>query len=118
MKSAQASIAGLFSPVDDQMWNEQLDTQPIPIHTQPHKQDYLLTSGKPCDRSKYLKSEYKKTTEYKALNEKCKKLLKEIEKKSGNLGKKESCLSKLANLHDTLFVERLKDKRFVNSLFQ
>lgn len=113
LKSAQACIAGLFAPIDDPSWNEQLNAQPIPIHTVPHNQDYLLTSGKKCDRSKYFKSQYKKSAEYKGLNDRCKKLLKQIEKHSGNLGRRESCLSKLANLRDTLFVEKLQGKRFV-----
>lgn len=113
LKSAQACIAGLFAPIDDPTWNEQLNAQPIPIHTVPHNKDYLLTSGKKCDRMKYYKSQYKKSSEYKGLNEKCKKLLKQIERHSGSLGKRESCLSKLANLRDTLFVEQSQGKRFV-----
>jgi lysosomal acid phosphatase len=32
--TAQALLAGLFEPVDSQLWNEQITWQPIPIHTQ------------------------------------------------------------------------------------
>lgn len=114
MKSAQANIAGLFSSPYDDKWSEQFGVQPIPIYTTPHRQDYILTSGKPCDRSKYFKSQYKKTAEYKDLDDQCRLLAKEIEKYSGKIGKRLSCLSKMAILYDTLFIEQLKGKRFIN----
>lgn len=40
--SAQAALAGLFPPVKDQIWNNDLLWQPIPIHSIPMKDDNLI----------------------------------------------------------------------------
>ena len=41
--SAQANMAGLFPPSGYMQWNPDLVWQPIPIHTMPQSQDYLLS---------------------------------------------------------------------------
>lgn len=37
--SAESDLAGLYEPVGDDVWNEQIKWQPIPIHTIPEKRD-------------------------------------------------------------------------------
>ena len=39
--SAQATLAGLFPPNEDQIWNSSIQWQPIPVHTIPVKQDFV-----------------------------------------------------------------------------
>ncbi|KFP35365.1 Prostatic acid phosphatase, partial [Chlamydotis macqueenii] len=42
LMSAQASLAGLYPPAQDQIWNPRILWQPIPVHTVPLSQDNLL----------------------------------------------------------------------------
>uniref|UniRef100_A0A8C3Q611 acid phosphatase n=1 Tax=Geospiza parvula TaxID=87175 RepID=A0A8C3Q611_GEOPR len=42
LMSAQASLAGLYPPTQDQIWNPRILWQPIPVHTMPLSQDNLL----------------------------------------------------------------------------
>lgn len=42
--SAESDLAGLYEPVGDDMWNEQIKWQPIPIHTIPEKTDSVRCS--------------------------------------------------------------------------
>lgn len=37
--SAQLTLAGLFPPQGSQIWNRELDWQPVPVHQQPLNQD-------------------------------------------------------------------------------
>ncbi|XP_055300680.1 testicular acid phosphatase homolog [Sitodiplosis mosellana] len=46
LMSAQANLCGLFAPTKDEVWNEELPLakiwQPIPVHTVPQKDDYVI----------------------------------------------------------------------------
>ncbi|NXA27103.1 PPAP phosphatase, partial [Ibidorhyncha struthersii] len=42
LMSAQASLAGLYPPTQDQIWNPRILWQPIPVHTVPLSHDNLL----------------------------------------------------------------------------
>lgn len=62
LMSAEANLAGLFPPQGNQIWNENLAWQPIPIHTTSEKNDNILAMKMPCDKydfllNKLLKSE-------------------------------------------------------------
>lgn len=39
---AQLCLAGLYPPVNNDIWNEELLWQPIPIHTVPYENDFLI----------------------------------------------------------------------------
>lgn len=45
--SAYANLAGLYPPIGNEVWNTKLAWQPIPVHTVPVKQDYLLAAFLP-----------------------------------------------------------------------
>jgi len=47
-QSAAVLLAALFPPVDDQVWNDRLMWQPIPIHSVPLAMDKLITVKAKC----------------------------------------------------------------------
>ena len=39
LMSAQVCLAGLYPPIEDQIWNDDINWQPIPVHTIPRNLD-------------------------------------------------------------------------------
>lgn len=50
LMSTECTMAGLFTPSGEEIWNEDLSWQPIPIHSVPGDDDYVLNSFVRCDR--------------------------------------------------------------------
>ncbi|XP_055307972.1 prostatic acid phosphatase-like [Sitodiplosis mosellana] len=107
LMSSQACLAGLFPPTNDQMWNPNLEWQPIPVHTTPLSNDFLLASDRKCNHFDYIMLEYLNSTEYKSLFKKYKNVIRYLEKMSG---KQLRTLTDINNLYDTLLVEQMKGK--------
>ncbi|CAJ0940493.1 unnamed protein product [Ranitomeya imitator] len=58
LMSAQANLAGLYTPVGRQIWNKNLTWRPIPVHTVPLSEDNLLFMPlKNCPQYKKLEAE-------------------------------------------------------------
>lgn len=38
--SAQANLAGLFYPTEDEQWTKDILWQPVPVHTLPRESNY------------------------------------------------------------------------------
>lgn len=108
--SAQATLASLFPPSKEQIWHENLHWDPIPVHTTPQKQDYILGVLKKCDRFDYEMALYTNTTAYTGLFEDYKILIRHLE---GNSGKNLKTLIDILRLCDTLIVEKTKGYRYV-----
>lgn len=104
--SAEANLAGFFPPAADQMWNENLHWQPIPVHTIPSGSDYLLHVTQPCDRFDYL------LTNYLNENDRFDHLLEDFwptfDIIKSNTGQDNWRMMDILTLYDTLKVERLK----------
>lgn len=47
--SALANLAGMFPPTDDEIWNDNIPWQPIPVHTVPKANDYVIFGLKNCN---------------------------------------------------------------------
>lgn len=83
LMSTECTMAGLFPPSQDEVWNDDLDWQPIPIHTMPSNSDYLLNSFVNCSRFDYLFNKRLNSLELKWLMFKYRPLIKFMEKHSG-----------------------------------
>lgn len=82
--SALSNAAGMFPPQGGQIWKSGLNWQPVPIHTIPVEDDYLVYQSIPCPKIDKLKKEYNmESTEMKALVKNHRTLLDNLEKYSG-----------------------------------
>lgn len=105
--SAQATLAGLFPPSTNQIWNEHLDWLPIPVHTEPIDLDYRLILKRQCQHFDYVMIQYLNTTAYKHIFDVYRPLITYLEAHSGmNL----TVLSSIGYLYDTLLVEELNGR--------
>lgn len=109
IQSAQCTLASLFPPSDNQIWNP-IGLNPIPVHTIPENQDYTLGVRKSCDRFEYEMSHYINSTAYTDLFVEHRKLIKYLEKHSG---KKIKSLIDIGLLYDTLSIEMARGYRYV-----
>lgn len=109
--SAQVNLAGLFPPAPDQIWNQVLAWQPIPIHSVPIKRDAILAVDKPCDRFTYLMVEFEKTAAYKELLDRNRTLIRYLEE---NSGQKLPTINSILVLRDTLLLEQDRGFWYVN----
>lgn len=100
--SAQATLAGLFPPNGEQIWNENIDWQPVPVHTVPLKYDYTLRTSKQCDRKDYFQMKFENSTDYTGVFEEFKTILDAMRAFTGLPLK---MLYEVKMLHSTLFIE-------------
>lgn len=106
LMSALSNLAGLFPPDSNQLWNTDIPWQPIPVHTTPETQDYVLAAKKSCPNYDYALKKYKNSPEYKELNKKFKPLYEYLTQHSG---KKIDTFTGVNNLYNTLWIENLKN---------
>lgn len=107
LMSAYCNLAGLYPPGKDQRWDANLDWQPIPVHTRPVAEDYVLSFDAVCPRYNELMAEVKNSPEAKTFDEEHKELYIMI----GNYtGADVSNLFDISDIYDTLYIEKLKNK--------
>lgn len=112
--SAQACLASLFRPFGNQVWNEHIPWQPVPVHSLPRTEDPYLSSEKRCDRFDYVMLQFMNTTAYTNYFTKNKELISYLEKHSGmDL----QTITGMILLYDVLWVQQLKGMRFVSMGF-
>lgn len=46
--SALCNVAGMFPPTGDEVWNDQINWQPVAVHSVPDTEDYLLSDDVPA----------------------------------------------------------------------
>lgn len=108
LMSAASVLAGLFPPTADQLFNKNINWQPIPIHTIPANLDYILDSKRKCDRHKILMKEHLNRSEYKAWHEKYNWLYQYVAEKSGITVEYDPKYFSIVN--DNLRVQKLYNK--------
>lgn len=114
VNSAALVLAGLFPPKNDQVWNEDLLWQPIPVFTVPRKTDYLIVNEDVCDRLEAAIKEFEQTTEIQTLYSENQELFQYLEQHSGTPIRG---IVHVKDLHATLDVEFLKNKTYVSNKF-
>lgn len=103
LMSAEANLAGVYPPIGKQIWNQNLTWQPIPVHTQPEKDDALLAMKKPCQKYQVLQQKLKKDPKIVEINRKYHDLFSYIAR---NIGKTIGSLTELEYVYNTLKIER------------
>ncbi|XP_031634018.1 prostatic acid phosphatase-like [Contarinia nasturtii] len=106
LMSAESNLAGLFPPEGNQIWDNQIKWQPVPIHTIPEQLDGVLASKRPCARYTMAAKKYQKSQEFQDLLNKYKSLFQYLEQNSGTSIK---TLDDAQYLYNTLWIENLKN---------
>lgn len=99
--SAEANLAGLYPPMNNQIW-DRIKWMPIPIHTIPEDQDYVLSGKKYCARYKYELDKVLTSPERKRINKANAELYKYL---SNNSGYKVSSIEDVEHLYNILYIE-------------
>lgn len=109
--TTEAVLAGLFPPNKEEIWIEDILWQPIPVHTKPVTEDYLLINQTPCPRFAEIFGTYMQESDYaKDIVAKVAELSPYLSKKSGmNI----STLVDTFLFYDALHVENLQNKKLV-----
>lgn len=81
--SGQCAMAGLFPPSGFHVWKTNLNWQPIPIHTIPLEDDYLVYQALNCSRADKAFNEYLMSPEIDNLLKRNSGLLEYLERNSG-----------------------------------
>ncbi|TGZ54486.1 prostatic acid phosphatase [Temnothorax longispinosus] len=106
LMSAEANLAGLYPPVKAQVWDS-LKWMPIPVHTVPEKQDYVLKGSKHCARYDYELEKLLTSPEMERINKANAKLYVYL---GENTGDDMSSFRAVEHLYDVLFIEQLYNK--------
>lgn len=104
--SAECTAAGLFPPSEEEIWNNELQWQPIPIHTKPLNADYLLNSFVHCSRFDDLFKQRLESQEVKSIMEEHDLLIRFIERNSG------SKLNRADNVWEIFSGLLIEDRKF------
>lgn len=105
--SAAANLAGLFPLKKRNMWTEEMNWQPIPIHSKPDRLDYFVAN---CSHFNILQKNYMESSARKAWNDKHRLLLTYLTFHSGMPLKTPR---DVAVLYDTLKVQSMRNMTWV-----
>lgn len=98
--SGQALLAGLYPPVEDQIWNSEIHWQPISLHPVDRSLDNFFTGTRPC--KKFEKEyEYVLNTILKKVQDESPELLDYVHK---NAGLEVKSIIDISELYDALLV--------------
>lgn len=103
--SAAYTLAGMFPPTGQEIWNNSLMWQAIPIHTIPKRLDHILAAKRSCPLYKTAYDVYKQSDEVQSLLQNNQALIKYVEKSSGH---KIKSVCDLKSVYNTLWIQQLK----------
>lgn len=106
MMSVSHNLAGMFPPINEQIWNKSLMWQAIPIHIVPEMIDHVLAMKRPCPLYDQAFSEYEQSPEIKLILKNNRSL---IEYLNEHVGKKIQTILEVKTVYQTLWVEQLKN---------
>ena len=96
----------MYPPMNEQVWNESLLWQAIPIHTEPQEIDHLLGNKRPCPKYDQAFEEYGQSNEVLLMLKNNKSLIEYLERHTGaNI----STIRDVKAIYQTLWVENLKN---------
>lgn len=105
--SAAANLAGLFPTTNQNAWHENVNWQPIPIHSIPEEYDHLLATSRNCPRFNELLMKFYELPASKAFQRKHQPLFRYLERHTGMPVRSGF---EIQPLYNTLVVEALKNK--------
>lgn len=111
--SAALCMAGLFPPQGHQIWNPNVNWQPVPIHTVAKAPDHLFYPWTECERFNDTWDKVENSAEMKLMLAKNKTLLNYLSAKTGD---KLKTLNDCYPLYDRLSVGRSKSDWYVSIL--
>lgn len=111
--SAQASLAGLFFPTEEEKFIKEILWQPIPVHTMLHRSDHILSGGVKCPKYDATLKRY--MDESKDVQQIYKKYKKHFAHWSKMCGSNITEIKHVQSLYDTLKIEQDAGKRFLFS---
>ncbi|KAG5673760.1 hypothetical protein PVAND_003780 [Polypedilum vanderplanki] len=104
LMSAMSNLAGFYPPKDLDIWNEEIQWQPIPVHTTPEKLDEILAAKKSCPVYDYELKKLYKSPEFKAYDQKYKPIYKYLTQYAG---KKVDSIQSVQNIYSCLHIEQI-----------
>jgi lysosomal acid phosphatase len=127
--SALSNLAGFYPPKGQQIWEKEINWQPIPVHTIPEKADavrgfntfshcamhsiffshpsQILAAKKNCPTYEYTLRKLKESDEYQKFNKKHKSLYEYI---TLNTGRVVNSMEGLQMIYNCLYIEEMNNK--------
>lgn len=109
LMSAQANLAGLFPPEKEEKWHKTIPWQPIPVHTAPIETDKIFYGARNCPR--YFQTFAKYVNESEEVQQIYRDYVDLFSYWSKMCGLNLTTIKDVYNLHKTLSIEKLKNKK-------
>lgn len=104
LMSAYCNLAGLYPPEKEQEWDPNLIWQPIPVHTVPVEEDFLLSSDAVCPKYDELLKNWEASPEATEVMEKGKVFFDFLSNKTGH---ETRTIYKVSDTYDILWIQNL-----------
>ncbi|XP_053683836.1 prostatic acid phosphatase-like [Sabethes cyaneus] len=106
LMSAESNLAGLYPPNGSDIWDSDIQWQPIPIHTTPESLDEVLAAKKKCPAYDYALRKFKESETFQQYNKSLEQIYQYIAIHSG---KKIDSPTAVQNIYSCLHIEELNN---------